>query len=425
MSHQLTFVILSNGNETFRELRGALSTQEGARILAGGDDAEQVVEEIIRLKPSAAVMALSGGAPDVELRLVSKVAAVCPRTAIICASRDASPDLILRSLRAGAREFLRLPVIPDEFQTVYRRVAEFCSVQPEAPKRRGRVIAVFSSKGGCGTTFIASNLAAALNAPTALVDLNLQAGDLGLFLGVEPKFSIADLVEHREKVDDSLLRSLMTPHSANVSLLAAPREADSADEIEAEHVFQVFEILRERYDYVVVDPQHTFDSITLSALDQADDILLVLSLDIPAIRSTQRALAIFDRLGYPRHKVHVVVNRFSKQIDVDLRQVERYLGQKVTGYVQSDYRTAVNSINLGQPLVESDPSSRIATELRGIAAAFSDSARVAPEAEARRGLLGSIFRRPAGSVAARPPAAGEKKAAGEKPAVSGQLSAIS
>jgi pilus assembly protein CpaE len=425
MSHQLTFVILSNGNETFRELRSALSTQEGARVLAGGDDAEQVVEEIIRLKPSAAVMALSGGAPEVELRLVSKVAAVCPQTAIICASRDASPDLILRSLRAGAREFLRLPVIPEEFQTVYRRVAEFCSVQPEAPKKRGRVVAVFSSKGGCGTTFIASNLAAALNAPTALVDLNLQAGDLGLFLGVEPKFSIADLVEHREKVDDSLLRSLMTPHSANVSLLAAPREADSADEIEAEHVFQVFEILRERYDYVVVDPQHTFDSITLSALDQADDILLVLSLDIPAIRSTQRALAIFDRLGYPRHKVHVVVNRFSKQIDVDLRQVERYLGQKVTGYVQSDYRTAVNSINLGQPLVESDPSSRIATELRGIAAAFSDSARVAPEAEARRGLLGSIFRRPAERVAARPPAAGEKKAVGEEPAVSGQLSAIS
>jgi len=413
MSQQLTFVILSNGLETFRELRGALSTQAGARILAGGDDAEQVAEEILRLRPSAALLALSS-APENELRLVSRVAAECPQTAIICASRDASPDLILRSLRAGAREFLRLPVEPEEFRTVYERTAEFCAVQPEAPKKRGRTIAVFSSKGGCGTTFIASNVAAALGAPTVLVDLNLQAGDLGLFLGVEPKFSIADLVEHRERVDDALLRSLLAPHSPSLSLLSAPREADSADDIEPEHVFQVFEILRERFDYVVIDPQHTFDSITLSALDQADDILLVLTLDIPAIRSTQRALAIFDRLGYPRHKLHIVVNRFSKQIDLDLRQVERYLGERVTGYVQSDYRTAVNSINLGQPLVISDPASRIAAELRQIASHFSGTAAAAPRAEARRGLLGSIFR--------KDKAAG-KDAAG-KDAVGSQLTAV-
>lgn len=388
----LTFVILSTGLETFRELRGALSRQEGARILAGGDDAEQVVGEISRLKPSAFIVAL-GQTPEHDLQVVERVARECPQVSVICASRDASPDLILRSLRAGAREFLRLPVIAEEFKTVYERTAEFCAVQPEAPKKRGRVLAVFSSKGGCGTTFIAANVASALNQPTVLADLNLQAGDLGLFLGVEPKFSIADLVENRDRVDDSLMRSYLTPHSANLSLMAAPREADSADDIEAEHVFQVLEILRERFDYVVVDPQHTFDPITLAALDQADDILLVLTLDIPAIRSAQRSLAIFDRLGYPRHKTHIVVNRFSKQIDLDLRQVERYLGERVMGYVQSDYRTAVNSINLGQPLVEAEPNSKIGMELRQIAANFSRAARPLAAPPQRRRLLGSIFRR--------------------------------
>lgn len=403
MTQQLTFVILSAGMESFRELRAALATQEGARVLVGGDDAEQVFPEIERLSPNAVVIAL-GAEPEAGLRFVERVARECPRTSVICASRDASPDTILRSIRAGAREFLRLPVRPEEFATVYQRTAEFCAVQPVPPKKRGRVLSVFSSKGGTGTTFVATNVAAALQQPTVLLDLNLQAGDLGLFLGVEPKFSIADLVENRERVDDTLLRSYLTPHSANLSLLAAPREADSADDIEAEHVFQVLEILREHFDYVVVDPQHTFDSITLSALDQSDEILLVLTLDIPAIRSTQRALQIFDRLGYPRHKLHVVVNRFSKQIDLDLRQVERFLGERVTGYVQSDYKTAVNSINLGQPLVESDPQSKIATELRQIAARFSQNVAAAP-AEARRGRLGSFFRR-------------------EK-AVSGQLTAVS
>jgi pilus assembly protein CpaE len=393
MTQQLTFVILSTGLETFKELRAALTAEPDARILAGGDDAEQLHGEIVRLKPSAAIVAL-GPSPEAGLKFVERVAAECPRTAIICASRDASPDLILRSLRAGAREFLRLPVIAEEFKTVFARTAEFHAGQAEPPKKRGRTVAVFSNKGGCGTTFIAANLAASLQAPTVLVDLNLQSGDLGLFLGVEPKFSISDLVENRERVDDSLLRSYLAPHSANLSLLSAPREADSADDIEPEHVFEVIEILRERFDYVVIDPQHTFDAITLAALDQADDVLLVLTLDIPAIRCAQRALAIFDRLGYPRRKVQVVVNRWSKQIDLDLREVERYLGQKVTAYVQSDYRTAVNSINLGQPLVEADPTSKIAMELRQIATSVcGPGAAPLPAAPPKRRFLGSLLRR--------------------------------
>lgn len=392
MTQQLTFVILSTGLDTFKELRDTLASETRTRLLAGGDDAEQVYAEIVRLRPSAAIITL-GGSPEAGLTLVRRITAECPNMAIICASRNASPDLILRSLRAGAREFLRLPIIAEEFNTVLERTREFCALQGEAPKKRGRTIAVFSSKGGCGTSFIATNLAASLGAPTVLVDLNLQAGDLALFLGHNPKFSIADLVENRARVDDALLSSYLAPHSAQLSLLAAPREADSADEIEPEHIFEVIELLRERYDYVVIDPQHTFDAITLAALDQADSILLVLTLDIPAIRSAQRALAIFDRLGYPRHKVSVVVNRWSRQIDLDLQQVERYLGERVMGFVQSDYRTAVNSINLGHPLVESDPSSKIASEIRHIAARVSGINHTPAIEEPSRGLLRSIFQR--------------------------------
>src|SRR5438034_7711080 len=193
------------------------------------------------------------------------------------------------------------------------------------------MIAVFSSKGGCGTSFIATNLAAATKGRTVLVDLNLQAGDLPLFLGVDPKYSIADMSENRARLDDALIASFVTPHSSKLSLLAAPKEADSADEIEPEHVFEVLQRLRESYEYIVLDPQHTFDSITLAALDQSDEILLVLTLDIPAIRSTQRALEIFDRLGYPRKKIRIVVNRWSKQIDRDSRQVEQFCGEPAAG----------------------------------------------------------------------------------------------
>jgi pilus assembly protein CpaE len=254
-------------------------------------------------------------------------------------------------------------------------------------------VAVFSSKGGCGTSFIATNLAASTGARTVLVDLNLQAGDLPLFLGIDPKYSFADMAENRMRLDDALINSFTTPYSSNLSLLAAPKEADLADEIEPEHVFEVLRRLRESYEYIVLDPQHTFDSITLAALDQADEIVLVLTLDIPAIRSTQRALEIFDRLGYPRKKIRIVVNRWSKQIDLDLRHVEKFLGEPVIGFVPSDYQTAVTSINLGRPLVQSEPNSKIALEIKRIAQTIATGLVAQEEPKPRRAFWNSFFKR--------------------------------
>lgn len=393
MTQSLTLVVLSTGLDNFKEIRAALAFDSRVQLLAGGDDAEQVHGEIVRLKPAAAVIAL-GANSEQGLKLIQRLSTESPKTALISAANNASPDLLLQSLRAGAREFLQLPIKQDELKTVLDRVEEFCEVQVETPRKKGRMVAVFSSKGGCGTSFIATNLAASTGARTILVDLNLQAGDLPLFLGVDPKYSFAEMAENRMRLDDSLVHSFVTPYSSNLSLLAAPKEADLADEIEPEHVFEVLRRLRESYDYVVLDPQHTFDSITLAALDQSDEIVLVLTLDIPAIRSTQRALEIFDRLGYPRKKIRIVVNRWSKQIDLDLRQVEKFLGEPVIGFIPSDYQTAVTSINLGRPLVQSEPNSKIALEIRRITQTIATGATaLADEPKPRRALWNSFFKR--------------------------------
>src|SRR3989441_3214314 len=394
MTNPITFVVLSTGLDNFKAMRNALATDSRARLLAGGNDAEQVYEEIQRLKPSAAIISLGANA-DQSIAFIKRLTAEFPSTALISAGNDSSSDSILRSLRAGAREFLRLPISAEELKTVISRIEEFCAVQVEAPKKKGRMIAVFSSKGGCGTSFMATNLAAATGAPTVLVDLNLQAADLPLFLGLDAKYSMADLVDNRSRLDAPLINSLLTPYSSNLSLLAAPKEADAADDIKPEHVFEVLERLREPFDSVVLDPQHTFDSLTLQALDQSDEIVMVLTLDIPAIRSTQRALEIFDRLGYPRKKIRIVVNRWSKQIDLELRQVEKFLGEPVVGFVPSDYQQAVTSINLGRPLVQSDSNSKIAQEIRRIGQTIAGRKFIADEAKPERAFWGSIFRRSA------------------------------
>jgi pilus assembly protein CpaE len=392
MTEPISVVVLSTGLDNFKDIRRALSAEDRVKLLAGGNDADQLYDEIVRLKPNAAIIAL-GPNSEQAVRFIERLNAECPGTALISAAQDASPDMILRSLRAGAREFLRIPISAEELRTVLDRASEVFTKQVEAPKRKGRMVSVFSSKGGCGTSFIATNLAAATSSKTVLVDLNLQAGDLPLFLGIEAKYSIADMVEKRQRLDGDLINSLVTPHSTNLSLLAAPREADSADEIEPQHVFEVLLKLREHFDYVVLDPQHTFDSITLAALDQSDEIVLILTLDIPAIRSTQRALEIFDRLGYPRKKVRIVVNRWSKQIDLDLRQVEKFLGEPVVGFVPSDYQTAVSSINLGTPLVQAEPTSKIALEIRRIAEQMELGVAAIDESKQRRPFWASLLKK--------------------------------
>lgn len=362
----LSIVVLSTGIDNFNEIRAALAADNRAKVLSGGNDAEQVFEEVVRLKPSAAIVNLGADA-EPAIQLIQRLNAECPGTAVISAAQETSADLILQSLRAGAREFLRLPINADELKTVIDRISEFCAGQVKASKKTGRMTAVFSSKGGCGTSFIATNLAASSTVQTVLVDLNLEAGDLPLFLGVKPKYSIADMVERHGRLDDRLISVFVTPYSPNLHLLAAPKEVDPIEKIKPEHVFEVLQRLRENYDHVVLDPQHAFDAITLTALDQSDDIVLVLTLDFPAIRSAQRALQVFDRVGYPRTKIRIVVNRWSKQVDLDLRQVEKLLGEKVTGSVPSDYQTVVNSINLGIPLVKSDSRSKVAREIRRVA----------------------------------------------------------
>jgi pilus assembly protein CpaE len=394
MKRNLTFILLSKDPADSKEIGRALSNYPGASMLMVTEDAEQAFTETARLRPSALLINFAQ-LGDPGLKLAQRIAAECPHTAVICASRDASPDLILRTMRLGARDFIRLPIIDDELSTVFDRTREFSIEHPDSEvKKRGRAIAVFSSKGGCGCSLIATNLAMLQNSPTALVDLNLQSGDLELMLGLKPKFSLADVVENRDRLDDALLASYLTQRSKNVSLLAAPLKAESAEDIEPRHIYEIMELLRQRFDTVLIDTPHSFDAVTISALDHADQILMVLTLEIHAIRSTRRALEIFDRLGYPRKKIRLVVNRWSKNIELNQKQVEDFLGERVVGFVQSDYRAAVNSINLGQPLVQSAPASKVTADLRSIAAKLFEGKvdQPAPVADSKRSF-NSLFRR--------------------------------
>src|SRR5882762_9353215 len=387
----LTFITLGNSSESSDELRDALAGSGRTHLLADCHSFEQMLADVSRLRPSAAIVTLGPEGAEKEFSLIKQLATTCPNTAIIFAAREPSPALILGGMRAGAREFIQMPIVAEEFRTVIDRVVEFCAGRENSSNANGRVVAVFSGKGGSGVSFFGTNLAAAMGVSTLLVDLNLQAGDAASFLGLETKYSVADFVHNRARLDDSLMTSLVTPHSANLAVLAAPLEAHEAEDVKPRDVSEILYLLRQRYHCVVLDLPHTFDSVTVAALDLADDILVVLTLDIPGIRATKRALKVFERLDYRRDKVHVVVNRWSKGIDVQLQKVEAHLGEQLIGFVPNDYRKVMESINLGRPLVQAEPSSKITAEIKRIAALVSGN-DLSPAAPPRK-KFGTIFGR--------------------------------
>jgi len=388
----LTFITLSTSQEVSRELKDALVGSGRARLLSACDTPDQLLGDSIRLRPSAAVIHVTTPTLEKDFALIKQLIAKSPDTAIITTSGETAPSLILGSMRAGAREFLQLPILPDEVRTVMDRMMEFSATVESSTKRKAQVIATFSGKGGAGVSFLATNLAAAMPGSTLIVDLNLQAGDVASFLGLDIKYSLIDFVHNRSRLDDSLMTSLVTTYSSNLALLPAPLEAHEAEDIGPQDLSEILYLLGQRYEHIIIDLPHTFDPVTVAALDLADDILLILTLDIPGIRSTKRALKVFDRLNYAKRKVHVIVNRFSKNNDVPLQKIESHLGEQLIGFVPNDYRKVMDSINLGRPLVQSDAGSKISLEIKRIAALVNGKNHDASP-QSRKGLFNSVFGR--------------------------------
>jgi pilus assembly protein CpaE len=333
----------------------------------------QTLEDLNRLRPQAALVLLNGETRH-SFQLVERIHQEMPETAVICSSEENSSEIILQSFRSGAMEFLRLPLVEAEVTAVFSKI-EQSMFKPE--EHRGRVIAVYASKGGCGTTFVTANLAASLarsaRKHVTVVDLNLQAGDQPLYLGVEPQYSIYDVVRNFDRLDDQLLASYLTHRSKLLTLLAAPTEIGKDEDIRVEHVARSIALLRTHADYILVDSPRMLNELTISALDSADEKILLLTLDIPGIRSAKRTLDIFTRLGYDRSQIKVVVNRYEKTPEFELKQVGKVLETEVFATIANDYQAAISSINVGEPLALSKGQSqmiqdfgRLAVKLTGV-----------------------------------------------------------
>ncbi len=342
---------------------------DGIRVIGEADNTQAGLRLVRGLQPDCVLMELEATASQ-TLDAVKKIKDELPDTGIILSSHESSPQLILSCIRAGAQEFVSRPIDAGELEKAFEHMRQLLARTTTNGKRRGKVISVFSGKGGIGATSVVANLGVALaghpHTKTVLVDLCFHMGDLGLMLDQTPKYSLVDALSDGS-VDTSKLPSVLCQHESGLYLLTVASSPEMADEINASHMTELFGQLSSMFDYVLVDVGRHLDDRTVEVLSISDGILFLSSLDLPTIRNVKRYLDIFDELEIDRGLIHLVVNRFQKKSRLTLTDLENTVGLETFWTIPNDFAPISLGIDRGNPAVVEAPKSKVAQNFKDLA----------------------------------------------------------
>jgi pilus assembly protein CpaE len=305
---------------------------------------------------------------EVALDFVEALCTRRPFATVMTYSDSGEQERIVRSMRAGAREFLVGAVTNQALQDALLRAAARRSQQ--AKKVSGSTAVFWGSKGGCGVTTVAANFAIALRMETAaevvLLDLNPRLGDAAALLGLTPQFTVAEALKHAKRLDQEFLSTLVIRHDSGISVLAAPDIYSPTILVEDRAVGRLVDIARNRYPYVVIDAGRDLGAGIEALVQMASIVYLVTQLDVLSLRNSQRLLSYIGRAG--AQSVELVINRFeAKRTEFDDERITKALGIAPTWKIPNDYAAARRTSNTGNPLVHE--KSAVASELRAMARA--------------------------------------------------------
>ena len=370
---KIRVLIVDDIPETRDNIKKLLFFEKDIEIIGTASNGREGVELAIKLNPDVVLMDIN--MPEMDGIAASEaISAQTPHIQVVMMSVQGEADYLRRSMLAGAREFLIKPFSGDELITSVHRVYQLAATRravapppptgegatptapPPPPPKGGQIIAVFGSKGGCGSTTIAANLALAIREETkervALMDANFEFGDLGVLLNLPNTRTVADLTGDNATLDDELLDGTMASHSSGVKVLLAPPRPEMAELVTSDHLKRILEMLGKHFDYIIIDLWKSFQKeATVLLMDAADRIVLVSTTEIPAIKNAKSFFELADQLGYPKDKTYFVLNKEDGRSGIGAKEIEASIKHPVGLIIPRDDRTTTIALQRGTPFV--------------------------------------------------------------------------
>jgi pilus assembly protein CpaE len=310
----------------------------------------------LNLYPESAVLMDISADSEQGLRSLEQIRQSVPSLYAILSALAVSEDFLLRSMRMGSSDFLQQPLKRAEFSESMTRLEEHLQRIHRQGRQIGRMYTFAGVKGGVGTTTAAVNLAAMCarqNKSTVLVDLDMDSGDAAVYLGLRHQYSIADVVDNLDQLDQAMLDGIVTRDPLGFSVLCAPEEIERSQIISDAHLREIGTFLIERFDAVIVDGSRALDPLLLSCLELSDSIFVVLTTEFPAVRNGQHYISALARAGYGHDAIKLVVNRYDKRntLHVSLQQLQQTLGAAPFWVLPNRYEEAMKAIHEARPVV--------------------------------------------------------------------------
>ncbi len=377
VSPTIRVLIVDDIAETRENIKKLLQFEADIEVVGGARSGQEGIQMAAEARPHIALMDIN--MPDMDgITATEGVIEQVPFCQVVILSVQSEPDYMRRAMMAGAKDFIPKPPSGDELIKTIRFLGERAKKEEERAKvvlaapdiripgrhggtgrLQGKILSVYSAKGGVGCTTLATNLAVGLHTaetPVVMVDTNLQFGDVSVFLNLQVKNSIVDLASRADELDREYVEEILIVHGTGMRVLAAPPRPEMADEVHADQVRKVLQYLKSHYAYVVVDTHSTMDDVTLAVLESSDLVIAVATPDIPAIKDARLLFDLLGVLEIPKDRVFFVMNRMDRKTGITPEAVAENLRRPVDGEIPVDYGTITSSINKGVPLMLGDKS---------------------------------------------------------------------
>ena len=392
MAAKIRVLIVDDIAETRENVRKLLQFESDIEVVGTARTGREGIQLSVEVNPDVILMDIN--MPDIDgITATETIRAQSPHIQVVILSVQSDQNYMRRAMLAGARDFLTKPPMGDELISAIKRAGEMAHVEREKGAKqqmsmaaatgpggfggqqatRGKIVLVYSPKGGTGCTTIAVNLAIALNnedTRSVLIDGNLQFGDIAIFVNEQGKNTIVDIAPRVDDLDGEIVDDILIKHEASgIRILAAPQRPEMAEKVSPDQFVKVLQFMQKMYSYVVIDTSSILTEVILSAIDMSDVVVLITTQEIPAIKNSRLILDLLTTMGIGKERIVFAMNRYDRRFAITPERVGENLKHEIAVAIPLDEKTAINAVNRGVPFMLDNKSQPIGKGIFSLAEA--------------------------------------------------------